>query len=200
MRTNSIITLLENLYEKKDNYTIEELDAVKSVDIFRMSYTGTLFNVDFSDLDNFKNLTRITIDGCIIDEKVLDYIIKYDNLEKLVFRNCEVLLGTYEKFNCIKTRKLYLINTKINLSLVSGYFDLVVLENIDFSSFDMLGETLDVSKCRNINIDSIVTSNFKKLIVSLNQYYENQIIIDKCKKKIVVMQENNEFVLKEVTI
>ena len=32
MRTNSIITLLDNPYGKKEDYSQEELDAVKSID------------------------------------------------------------------------------------------------------------------------------------------------------------------------
>ena len=198
MRTESINHLLESLFDKKDIFSEEELNSVNSIYVSRMSYVGTLFDVDFSDLDNFHNLKDITIDGCMIDKKAIDCIIKHGDLDNVSFLNCDVLGDTYPYFQKLQTRNLCFVNTRIDFAQITGYYENVKLENMPISGIDCLGNVLDVTNSVFRDIDVIVTSGFKNLVVSHKQYLEYQLILDKCGKNIIVMEENGQFISKEV--
>ena len=199
MKTTSILNLLYCMFGKKVGFTEEELNKVTFVSISRMSFTGTLFDVDFSELKHFKNLKKICIDHCIIDENVMSIIAEIPNLTHVSLYNCEVLDNAYSSFNKIQTRNLLFSNTKVDMSKVSGYFDSVILENIEISDIECHGSLIDVSKCNIKDINSVTTSAFKEVVVSNSQYLEFQIVFDKCNKHIIVMEENGQFELKEVS-
>ena len=200
VKTTSILNLLNSMFDKKVGFTQEELDKITFVSISRMSYTGTLFDVDFSDLKLFKNLKKISIDHCMIDSSAMEIVASIPNLTNISLYNCDVLDNAYSSFNKIQTRNLLFSNTKIDLSKISGYFDTVTLENVDVRDIECHGELIDISRCDIKDIDVITTSSFKEIIVSNNQYLEFQIFFDKCNKHIIVMEENGQFILKEVNL
>ncbi len=198
MRTESINQLLESLFDKKDVFSDEELDSVSSINISRMSFVGTLFDVDFSDLDYFRNLSDISIDGCMIDKKAMESIIKHEKLNSISFCNCDVLGDTYPYFQKLQTQNISFINTRVDLSKITGYYDCVKIENMMINELNAQGSLLDVTNSLFRDIDVIVTAGFKTLKVSHKQYLEYQLILDKCGKNVIVMEENGQFISKEV--
>lgn len=199
VKTDSIISMLDSLYNKTEGFSQEELDGIKSVNIFRMSYTGSLLSVDFSDLDKFNNLKKIAIDGCTVDKRAMESVCKHEALDSFTLSDCDVIEDAYPYFEKIQVDKLYFINTNIDLNRVPGYYNLVYLENMEIEDIDTIGDTLDVSRSIIKNIDFIVTSSFNEVIVSKNQYLEFQYIIDNCGKNVVVREENGQFISKDVT-
>ena len=200
MNTESIIRLLDSIYSKKDSFSSEELDSIDVLTINRLDYDGNFLTVDFNDLDYFKNLKEIIVENCILDDVSIRKISEHKGLKRLTICNCDVIEDIYATFNEIATSELFIINSNINLSLISGYYELVYFENMDFSSIDVLGKRLDVSRCEIKDIDSVLTQGFDEIIVSHNQYDQFKDIFTQSDKKVYVREENGQFISKEVIV
>ncbi len=200
MNTESIIRLLDSIYSKKDSFSNEELDSIDVLTINRLDYDGNFLTVDFNDLDYFKNLKEIVVENCILDDVSIRKISEHKGLKRLTICNCDVIEDIYATFNEISTSELFIINSNINLSLISGYYELVYFENMDFSSIDVLGKRLDVSHCEIKDIDSVLTQGFDEIIVSHNQYEQFKDIFTQSDKKVYVREENGQFISKEVIV
>ena len=200
MTTESIIRLLDSIYSKKDSFSSEELDSIDVLTINRLDYDGNFLTVDFNDLDNFKNLKEIIVENCILDDASVKKISEHGGLKRLTICNCEVIEDIYASFNEIATSELFIINSDINLALVSGYYELVYLESMDFSSIDMLGKRLDVSRCEIEDIDIVLTQGFDEIVVSDNQFNQFKDFILQTDKKVYIRESNGQFISKEVIV
>ena len=116
----------------------------------------------------------------------------------IIFLLKDLFRDTYSYFRKLQTRNICFVNTRIDFSQISGYYETVKLENMPISGIDCLGKVLDITNSVFKDIDVIVSSSFRTLIVSHKQYLEYQLILDKCGKDIIVMEENGQFISKEV--
>ena len=112
MKTESILRILESFYGYKEEYTSEELDRIETLTITRVNPDNTLANVDFSDLLKFKNLRRLTIDGCIVDINVMAYVNTITGLKSLSLLNCDIVDNIYSFFGNSKIKILKVSNTQ----------------------------------------------------------------------------------------
>lgn len=200
MKTESILRILESLYSKRDSFTKEELDGVSSLIINKIDYDGNFLNVDFNDLDNFNNIEVLIIDGCMLDCFAMDQIIKHSDFNKVVFRNCDVIEDVYDYFEKLSTKEIAFINSNIDLTKVPGIYYRVYLETMKIGCLDSSGEILDVSHCEIEEIDDVLTSFFNTIVLSSKQYNTYEDVIKTSNKKIIIMEDNGQFVDKEVKL
>ncbi len=200
MKTESILRLLDSLYSKRDSFSKEELDSIDTISINRIDYDGDFLEVDFNDLTYFNNLKELMIENCILDAPSMEKICSIVNLKKLTFFNCDIIDDIYTSDIHFGSDELYFINSNIELSHVSGYYEFIFLENMDCSSIDAQGKKLDVSHCEVKNIDNVLTLGFDELVISHDQYEQFKDILPESDKKIYVMEKNGQFVDKDVVI
>lgn len=198
MRTESINRILEGFYGKKSDYTAEELDRIETLTINRINPDKTLADVDFSDLLNFKNLKRLTIDGCVIDISVMAYISTITDLFSLTLFNCDVVDDIYSFLGLSKIRSLKICNTNFDLSLLSGYYERLTLVDVPLKQFKPHVEVLNIYNCDIPNYTELLDYNFEELVISIEQYDKHEKEFESCGKRITVMEDNGQFIYKKV--
>ncbi len=198
MKTDSIIDILESLFGKGDNFTEEELNSINSLNISRTDYGNKLLSVDFSDLLNFKNVVSLTINGCSIDNKAITYISNLDKINYLSLFDCIISDDIYPLFVKLDIKNLRIENTNFDLEYLDEYYERLTLSNVIFKVIKSFCKTLDVSNCNINDISLLLESNFEEAIVSKKFYLENEETFNNCSKKIIVMDDNGQFVFKKV--
>lgn len=198
MKSESIIRILDSVYGKHDSFTVEELNGINTLLLSRLGYDNKVLEVDFEDLLKFDNLETLTINGCIIDQNAMKIITSLKKLSRLYFYNCDIIEDIYSLFEEIHVKELSLCNINFDLSLLKGSFEKLHLENIKFKKLDCKVNELDVFGCDIENIDELLECEFKVIVISSVQYLSNQLRFDDCGKKVIVMQDNGQFILKKV--
>lgn len=196
MKTDSIRNILELKYGFKDNYTQDELNKIESININRFDVDGSILNIDFNELLLLSNLKYLTINKCIIDYNIFE-IIKNLNLQTLILSNCEIVDNISDIVNGLKNKNIIIDNTNFNLAWFKDlYFNSIILNNINIdNNFIINTKTLDIRKCEINNYNFISINVIPKLIISEKQY--NSYFND-YKGNLIIMEENGEFILKEV--
>ncbi len=198
MHTESIIKELNSRFGKSDNYTKEQLDSVEDITISKFSFTDELLNVDFNDLNFFKNLKEITIEDCMLDKKTILILLSKDKLNKISLYNCEINEDIYPIFENLKVKELLLSRTDFDLSKLTGYYNRLTLENVTFKPIEAYMEILDISNNKITNIDDVINSNFEEIRISHNQYEKYKDKFDSCGRRFIIMENNLEFIEKKV--
>ena len=198
MKTDSIIKILEGLYGKKNDYLPKELDRIETLSINRVNPDRSLANVDFSDLLKFKNLRRLNIDGCIIDVDTMAYINTITYLKELCLYNCEIVDDIYPFITNSKIKEMVVSNTNLNLSLLGGYFEKLTLDNVPLKVIKPHVEVLNIFNCKLDKFENILDYNFEELVVSIEQYDAFEKEFNECGRRIVVLEDNGQFVYKKV--
>lgn len=196
MKTNSIKNILELKYGFKDNYTQEELNKIEIINIDRFDIDGSILNIDFNELLLLPNLKYLTINKCIIDYNIFIIINKL-NLDTLVLSNCEIVDDVSDIVNDLKVKNLIIDNTNFNLVWFKDlYFNSIILNNIVINGDYIVNtKTLDIRKCEISNYSFINMNIIPKLIISASQYNNS---FNGYKGNLIIMEENGEFILKEV--
>ena len=198
MKTESILRILESVYGKKDEYTPEELDRIETLTINRINPDNTLANVDFSDLLKFKNLKRLTIDGCVVDINVMAYINTVTELHSLSILNCDIVDDIYSFFGNSKIKVLKISNTNFDLSLLTGYYERLTLSDVKLKKFKPHAEVLNIYNCTIPNIKELLDYNFEELVISLDLYNSYESEFNSCGRRITVLEDNGQFIYKKV--
>ena len=198
MKTESIIRILDSIYGKIDSFSSEELLGIDTLSISRFGFDGSILEVDFNDLLNFSNLESLTIDSCILDVSVVKIIASLSNLDKLYIYNCEINEDVYEEFNNIHVKELGLCNVDINVSRLNGIYQRLQLENVKLEKLNCKVTILDVFACEITDVDELLGDEFEIVVISTLQYLSNQLKFDDCGRKVIVMEDNGQFVSQKV--
>ena len=198
MNTESIIRILDSLFEKKDSFSLEELDKIDSLVINRMDFGGGVLSVDFNDLLNFNNLSSLTIEECVIDSSVIDILLQLSNLKNLVLIKCDINEDIFDSFSNLNLDSLIISSTEFDFNLLKSDYKYLKFENVLLKSLNCYVEKLDVSLCYIDNIDSLFEIDFDEIVISFEQYFTSQLRFDDLGKKVTVMEENGQFIYKKV--
>ena len=198
MKTSSIIRVLDSIYGKKKSFSEDELHSIDTLLLSRLGFDNKVLTVDFNDLTNFNNLSCLTIDSCMLDKSSIDIISSLKTLKKISFYNCEIVEDIYESFNKIKVNVLRLSNFEFDISRLTGSYEKLILEGINLKKYSCTVNSLDIFNCEINDVDELLECNFEELIISSSQYLVNQLKFDDCGRKIVVMEDNGQFISKKV--
>lgn len=202
MNTSSINEILEIKFGYKDNYTIDELNQIDRLVINRFDISGELLNVDFSDLRYLNNLEELTIKQCILDNDIINVIVESCNLKKLVLFYCDIIGNIEESFKKLNIEYLVINDTNLDLNLLR-FLNLkkIVLANININSnVSFVTDVLDIQRCLFDNIKYFKMENIDKLKLSYSQYISNKEYLNLYKDKLIIMEDNGEFVYKFVEV
>lgn len=198
MKTESIIRTLEGMFININLCTVEDFKRVDTLVISRTDFDGSVLAVDYKDLLQFKNLFNLTLDGCMIDNELIEILASIPSLRRLTIVNCDVLENIDKQFSRLNLYDLSIINSEFNLALLDKSYKMVRLEAIPFTYFKGHCNRLDVSQCFIDNVDELLKIDFDELSISNELYFRNQLKFDDSHKKIIVMEENGQFILKKV--
>lgn len=191
-KTDSINNMLNNIDE-------EELPQIKKLIIDKFSISGEILNVDYSEILNFPNIETLYFENCILDFLAMSILTKIKNLKELYLLNCEVIGGTEKLIENLNLETLVIDNTDIktdNLDIIKARN--ITLSSISVPNIKLVASTLNIAKAsfQNLNfLNNIIT---EKLIISYEMYKSNEKVFNNLPYKIIVLEENNNFVYKEV--
>ena len=191
-KTDSINNMLNNIDR-------EDLPQIKKLIIDKFSISGEILNVDYSELLNFPNLETLYFENCILDFLAMSILTKLKYLKNLYLLNCEVIEGTEKLIENLNLETLVIDNTDIktsNLNIIKARN--VTLANICMTDIKLVASTLNIAKAsfQNLNfLNNIIT---EKLIISYEMYKSNEKIFNNLPYKIIVLEENSDFIYKEV--
>ena len=191
-KTDSINNMLNNIDR-------EDLPQIKKLIIDKFSISGEILYVDYSELLNFPNLETLYFENCILDFLAMSILTKLKNLKNLYLLNCEVIEGTEKLIENLNLETLVIDNTDIK----TDNLDIIKARNITLSSIcvpniKLVASTLNITKAsfQNLNfLNNIIT---EKLTISYKMYQTNEEVFNSLPYKIIVLEENNNFVYKEV--
>ena len=191
-KTDSINNMLNNIDE-------EELPQIKKLIIDKFSISGEILNVDYSELLNFPNLETLYFENCILDFLAMSILTKLKYLKNLYLLNCEVIEGTEKLIENLNLETLVIDNTDIktdNLDIIKARN--ITLSSISVPNIKLVASTLNIAKAsfQNLNfLNNIIT---EKLTISYKMYQTNEEVFNSLPYKIIVLEENSNFVYKEV--
>lgn len=191
-KTDSINSMLNNIDR-------EDLPQIKKLIIDKFSISGEILNVDYSELLNFPNLETLYFENCILDFLAMSILTKLKYLKNLYLLNCEVIEGTEKLIENLNLETLVIDNTDIktdNLDIIKAHN--ITLSSICVPNIKLVASTLNITKAsfQNLNfLNNIIT---EKLTISYKMYQTNEEVFNSLPYKIIVLEENNNFVYKEV--
>jgi len=196
MKTKSILDSLEIKFGYKENYGLEELTQVESLIINRYDVSKEIIEVDFNDLYNFTELKQLTIRGCILDNNIFNIIASIKNLNNLLLFDCEIFGDVENRFKSLNIDYLVLNNTDINLELLAFLtLEKLVLSNIKVNNeLNVNTSVLDIQRCIFEHIEYFDINNVNQLIVSYSQFKKYNNYLEMYKNKLVIMEDNGQFV------
>lgn len=198
MKTESILKTLSGLFGSPNLCREEDYKLVDTLIVSRMDYDGTIMDVDYNDLRNFPNLFNLTIDSCMIDNELINILSLLPNLRKLSIINCDIIEDIKESFSGLNIFDLYICNTKFDLEILENKYKRIILEEVPFKEFKGVVGELNVYNCDIKDVNQLLAVNFDVAYVSSKLYLTNQLLFDDSKKKIIVMEENGQFISKKV--
>ena len=191
-KTDSINNMLNNIDE-------EELPQIKKLIIDKFSISGEILNVDYSEILNFPNIETLYFENCILDFLAMSILTKLKYLKNLYLLNCEVIEGTEKLIENLNLETLVIDNTDIktdNLDIIKARN--ITLSSISVPNIKLVASTLNIAKAsfQNLNfLNNIIT---EKLTISYKMYQTNEEVFNSLPYKIIVLEENSNFVYKEV--
>ena len=191
-KTDSINSMLNNIDR-------EDLPQIKKLIIDKFSISGEILNVDYSELLNFPNIETLYFENCILDFLAMSILTKLKYLKNLYLLNCEVIEGTEKLIENLNLETLVIDNTDIktdNLDIIKARN--ITLSSISVPNIKLVASTLNIAKAsfQNLNfLNNIIT---EKLIISYEMYKSNEKVFNNLPYKIIVLEENSDFIYKEV--
>lgn len=200
MESKCIQTVLNLKYPFKEEYSKEELMNIESLNINRFTLSGEIEKIDFNELLLLENLSELNISKFIIDYNIMQIICSLTNLKFLVFSSCEFIDDISSLLQNLNLDTLVIDDCNFNFS----WFKFLKLKNLILSNIKIETEIfidlerLDVRKSNIINFVFLKNNNIMELIISKTQYDDNVEFYDSYKNKVIVMEDNGEFIFKEV--
>ena len=191
-KTDSINNMLNNIDR-------EDLPQIKKLIIDKFSISGEILNVDYSELLNFPNLETLYFENCILDFLAMSILTKLKYLKNLYLLNCEVIEGTEKLIENLNLETLVIDNTDIktdNLDIIKARN--ITLSSISVPNIKLVASTLNIAKASFQNLIFLNNIITEKLTISYKMYQTNEEVFNNLPYKIIVLEENNNFVYKEV--
>ena len=197
-----------NIYTKsiKDNVEIQlnksiqdvnenELLNIKVMTLDQLEYDGDVNLVDYDEIMYFINLEELNVFNCMINEKLLNNILKLEKLRILNIYDSDFVDYINDSFSKMSLEKLTLSNC-LGVSIIElnnlKYLDIKNI-NIDFNISNV--ETLNVSNSKN-KLKELNLNNVKNIIISRNNY-DNETDLHIFKSNIIIVDDKNE-IIKEI--
>lgn len=197
-----------NIYTKsiKDNVEIQlnksiqdvnenELLNIKVMTLDQLEYDGDVNLVDYDEIMYFINLEELNVFNCMINEKLLNNILKLEKLRILNIYDSDFVDYINDSFSKMNIENLTLNNCLgISINELSNlkYLDIKNI-NIDFNINNV--ETLNVSNSKN-KLKELNLNNVKNIIISRNNY-DNETDLHIFKSNIIIVDDKNE-IIKEI--
>lgn len=200
MESKCIQTALNLKYAFKEEYSKEELMNIESLNINRFNLSGEIEKINFNELLLLENLSELTISKFIIDYDIMQIICSLTNLKFLALSSCEFIDDVSLLFQNLNLDTLVIDYCNFKFS----WFKFLTLKNLVLSNVEIEEEflidleRLDVRKSNIINFGFLKNNNIMELIISKTQYDNNIEFYDSYKNKVIVMEDNGEFIFKEV--
>lgn len=191
-KTDSINNMLNNIDE-------EELPKIKKLIIDKFSISGEILNVDYSEILNFPNIETLYFENCILDFLAMSILTKLKNLKELYLLNCEVIGGTEKLIENLNLETLVIDNTDIktdNLDIIKARN--ITLSSISVPNIKFVASTLNIAKASFQNLNFLTNIITEKLTISYEMYKSNEKLFNNLPYKIIVLEENSDFIYKEV--
>ena len=198
MKTESIIRTLDGLFGSAGLCETEHYNLIDTLVVSRLDFDGSILEVDYNDLKNFPKLYNLTLDNCMIDNNVIQVLTELPNLKRLSIINCDVLEDIKENFNKLNILDLYICNTNFNLSYLNKNYRKVRIEEVPFATIPGSIKCLDIYNCEIPDIDELLKTKFDEVMISNELYLTNQLKFDDSNRKISVLEENGQFLVKKV--
>ena len=189
----------DSINNMHNNIDREDLPQIKKLIIDKFSISGEILNVDYSELLNFPNLETLYFENCILDFLAMSILTKLKYLKELYLLNCEVVEGTEKLIENLNLETLVIDNTDIktdNLDIIKARN--ITLSSISVPNIKLVASTLNITKAsfQNLNfLNNIIT---EKLTISYEMYKSNEKLFNNLPYKIIVLEENSDFIYKEV--
>lgn len=179
MKTQSIIDYLSifdgNIEDIKD-LTINRFDIVKDIQ-----------EVDLNDLLNFPNLTSLTFNGLVFNEKEFEILDKLNNLTSIMFVNCDLFtVGNI----FAKIDNLILDNTKISNVIFDRSYNTLEIRHMKIDAKNISASNLIVNYA-DIDFNIIDFDELKSLTVSIEQYKNNKELFKSLNFTNVIVRDDN---------
>ena len=107
----------------KKDITEEDLDKIEELNIHRFDLSGSKEDFYLEDLKLFNSLESITFDHMSLNENILGYLSR-SNINKLAFRNCELLCEIEHMFNNINNLSIEFVD-----NFKDEYLEIYLIKN-----------------------------------------------------------------------
>ena len=192
IKTESIKDILESFFNKTiDLITEQDLLKIKSLNIERIDFDGSLLEINYDDLKWFTNLIELRINNCMVNYKLLNNIKKLTNINKISFINCDFIDEPSDFFNNLNLKSLILDNC-IGLSNISiKNIQLLIIRNMNFDF-----ALYNIEKLEIFNSDIIGSNNLDicTLVINVDFYEKNKDFFQKQLYSIEIKNNRNEIV------
>ena len=191
IRDNIEIQLNKSIQDVDEN----ELMNIKFMTLDQLEYDGNVNLVDYDEIMYFSNLEELNIFNCMINEKLLNNILKLDKLKILNIYDSDFVDYINDTFSKMSLEKLTL-NNCLGISIIElnnlKYLDIKNIK-IDISINNV--ETLNISNSTN-KLKELKLNNVKNIIISKNNY-DNTTDFLIFKSNIIIVDDKNE-IIKEI--
>ena len=191
IRDNIEIQLNKSIQDVDEN----ELMNIKFMTLDQLEYDGNVNLVDYDEIMYFSNLEELNIFNCMINEKLLNNILKLDKLKILNIYDSDFVDYINDTFSKMSLEELTL-NNCLGISIIElnnlKYLDIKNIK-IDFSINNV--ETLNISNSTN-KLKELKLNNVKNIIISKNNY-DNTTDFLTFKSNIIIVDDKNE-IIKEI--
>lgn len=200
MKTESILEFLKFKYHHSEPYSEYELAEISNLTIKRFDMNRDVLPVKFDDLRNFKALTTLTINSCVIDKKVVAEICHVKTLSTLILINCSLANNAKKELRKSTIRNLVIDNGEVDVECAEGIFldSLKVSGQIIKNNIKLNANTIDLSKCDAVNKYIFYNEYIEKLIISEWQYSQDMEFFHNLNKYVKIMENNGQFLYKEL--
>lgn len=190
IKTESIIDTIEVILNKSiKEVTKDDLNNITYLNISRIGFDDIL-NVDSSDLLIFKNLSELSIEGCIIDNKFIKDVMSLKKIKKISFIKCDFIDDSNELLKSLEIEELVINNVNGLNNITISDLNKLTFINTTLNCTIKNVKTLDISRSINTNIN-IEDSNINELIIKEKQLNSKYINL---KSKITIIDDYNEVI------
>lgn len=206
IKTESIKTLLEDLFQKKcSDIKISDMLLVQSITVDSLDFNNNKIMVIFDEIKNFKNLRYLEICNIDITDSIIDSLLSLPYLESIVFRNCEFSNDLSIISNDLKIRKImvdscdkfkFIYFSNITSLKSIAIKDTVVnsfngLKKIHLRYFEIIGDC-------SISRFSVSYLNVENFILSKNIYNKYINILSGFSSNIMVYADDGFYIEKQI--
>lgn len=200
MKTDSILEMLKIKFGHDEPYSETELTEISRLNIKRFDIDKDLLRVNFDDLKYFNAVTNLTINSCVIDKEIIAKISELKTLGTLVLINCSLANSAKNDLKKTTIKNLVIDFGEVNIDCASDFkLESLVLNGFRIKKGLTFNATnLDVSRCEIVDNNFFNNDDIEKITISYSQYIKDTAFFDGLPKEIKVMEDNGQFVYKEL--